>query len=395
MPAMNAIIRPGMSRAEAVERARDVARNIAPYVDAAEESRRLPPEALKIILDSGLTPLVRNGRYGGHEADWMTVMDAVAEVGSVSGSIGWCMGFLIAHQWFVSYFPRSTADYLYGQDSDPRIVTSFAPFGRARKVAGGYVVDGEWSFGSGGDHCQWAVVGALVFQDGEPRPIGFRTFLCKPGQFRMKDAWYSVGLRGSGSNNIVVEEAFIDEDFSLDMAAANAGTAPGCLYNSGPLYQSPLSNQFGFGLYGPAWAVGRGALESFLQFNKDRIGTLTGAKLAETQALQIRVGQAAAEIDTAYGIAEILNGMLMRGELLEPSLRPNRDFGHAVQTVMRAVDSLFTAAGARGLSDRSPLQRHWRDIHAMANHAALSSDAGYQAFGRSLMGVPPAAPGAH
>jgi 3-hydroxy-9,10-secoandrosta-1,3,5(10)-triene-9,17-dione monooxygenase len=390
---MNITTKLGLGRAEAIERARDVADRIAPFIDQAEEMRRLPPGALDVITGSGLTPLVRTRRYGGHECDWMTFLDCTAEVGSKSGSIGWCMAFLIAHQWFLHYFAKETVDYVYGQDDDPRIVTSFAPFGKAHKAAGGYVLSGDWSFGSGGDHCQWAIVGALVFEEGGHAPVGFRTFLCKPDQFRMKDTWYSVGLKGSGSNNIVVEEAFISEDFSLDMAAANEGKAPGCFYNSGPLYQSPLYNQFGFGLFSPAWAIGRGALESFVDFNRDRVAALTGAKLAETQALQIRLGEASADLDTAYTIAEKLNGMLMRGELMQPTTRPVRDFGHAAQTVMRSVDSLFTAAGARGLSERQPLQRHWRDIHAVSNHAALNSDAAYQNWGRELMGV--SAPSRH
>ncbi len=382
-----------ISRCEAIARAADVAHRIIPYAGAAEEARRLPPQALRAIEDSGLMALVRTAKYGGYEADWMTFLDAVAEVGRVSGSIGWCMAFLIAHQWFLHYFTEKTVEYVYAQDANPRIVTSFTPAGgKAFRKCGGYVVSGAWPFGSGADHCDWAIVGAPVFETDDSPPLEVRTFLAKPGQFRVEDTWHSVGLKGSGSNDLVLEEVFVEEAFSLDMQAANEGKAPGSLYNVGPLYQSPLSSQFGFGLYSPLWAVGRGALESFLDFNQGRLSRKDGTLLSTTQTLQIRVGNAAADIDMAYLVAENINAKLVRGELMKPSLQPNRDFGHAARMVRNAVDSLFTSAGARGLAEKHALQRHWRDAHAMANHAALNAELGYQNFGRQLLGVATADP---
>jgi 3-hydroxy-9,10-secoandrosta-1,3,5(10)-triene-9,17-dione monooxygenase len=390
---MNASAKLKLSRGEVIERAREVGTRIRPIVELAEQQRRRPAEALNALYASGLTPMMRSRAYGGYECDWMDFIDAVAEIGSVSGSIGWCSGFLIAHQWYIHYYSKRAVDYVFGEDPDPAIVTSFAPFGRARKAPGGYVISGTWAFGSGGDHCRWASVGALVFEDGVPHPVGYKAMLLKPGQFRMKDTWNSVGLKGSGSNDIVVEEAFVEDDFALDMDDATHGRAPGVFYNEGPQFKTPLYSQFAIGLFAPTWAVGRGAMESFLEFNRGRLGTITGAKLSETQALQIRVGEASANLDVAYTVAEKLNAMVFSGKMTEFSLRPPRDLAFAANLVMRTVDSLFTTAGARGLSESQPLQRHWRDVHAMTNHVALSPDHAYQSYGRELMGAPATGPG--
>ena len=376
-----------MTRDEALARARDLAGTLRKYVDEAETNRRLPRAAVEAMHASGLLPMVRPARWGGFEMDWMTLLDCVAEVGKVSGSLGWCFCFLMQHQWVLSYFPEGAQTAVYDRDPDPRIVTSFGAFGKAEPEPGGYKVSGDWAFGSGGDHCTWAIVGAPVIG---PQP-GMRWFLLQRGQFSIRDTWNSVGLKGSGSNNIVVEGAIVPEDFSLDLGAAYGGHAPGSAFLDGPLYQAPLSSQFQFGLLSPMMGVARGALETFLEFSRDRVGGMTGSKVAESPLLQVRIGESAAEIDAAYAVLERISRGVMSGELATPAVaaRVGRDFGLCAKLMVQAVDRLFAVAGARGLNEASPLSRHWRDAHAISNHVALNSESLFQAFGRQALGLPP------
>ena len=376
-----------MTREEALSRAGQLAIELRRYVDEAEAGRRLPKAAVEAMAGSGLLPMVRPARWGGYEQDWLTLLDCVAEIGKVSGSLGWCFCFLMQHQWVLSFFPEAAQAAVYDRTPDPRIVTSFGAFGKAEPTAGGYKLSGDWSFGSGGDHCSWAIVGAPIMG---PQP-GMRWFLLQPGQFAIRDTWNSVGLKGSGSNNIVVEEALVAEDFSLDLGAAMGGHAPGSAFLKGPLYQAPLSSQFQFGLLSPMMGAARGALESFLDFSRDRLGGMTGAKVAESPLLQVRIGESAAEIDAAYAILERINHGVLSGELATPAVaaRVGRDFGLCAKLMVQAVDRLFAVAGARGLSETNALARHWRDVHAMANHVALNSESLFQAFGRQALGLPP------
>ena len=376
-----------MTRDEALARARELAGRLRRYADDAEANRRLPKGAVEAMTESGLLPMVRPRHWGGHELDWMTLLDCVAEVGKVSGSLAWCFCFLMQHQWVLSYFPEAAQAAVYGREADPRIVTSFGAFGRAEPEPGGFRVSGDWSFGSGGDHCGWAIVGAPVTG---PQP-GMRWFLLQRGQFSIRDTWNSVGLKGSGSNNIVVEGALAPEAFSLDLGAAYGGRAPGSQFLHGPQQQAPLSSQFQFGLLSPMMGVARGALDGFLDFSSERLATMTGAKVAESPLLQVRIGESAAEIDAAYAILEKINRGVMSGELASPAVaaQVGRDFGLCAKLMIRAVDRLFEVAGARGLSETSALSRHWRDIHAMANHVALNTESLFQAFGRQALGLPP------
>jgi len=377
----------GMTRAEALAKARELASTLRPYVDEAETGRRLPTAAVDAMVASGLLPMVRPSHWGGFEMDWMTLLDCVVEVGKVSGSLGWCFCFLMQHQWVLSYFPEAAQAAVYGRDADPRIVTSFGAFGRAEPEPGGFWVSGDWAFGSGGDHCNWAIIGAPVIG---PQP-SMRWFLLEPGQFHIRDTWNSVGLKGSGSNNIVVEGASVPEAFSLDLGAAYGGHAPGSQFLNGPLYQAPLSSQFQFGLLGPMMGVARGAMDTFLDFSRERIATMTGGKVAENPLLQVRIGESAAEIDAAYAILDKISHGVMSGELATPAVaaQVGRDFGFCSKLMVQAIDRLFAVAGARGLSEDNALGRHWRDVHAIANHVALNSENLFQAFGRQALGLPP------
>ena len=377
----------GMTRDAALARARELAATLRQYVDDAEANRRLPEAAVDAMQASGLLRMVRPARWDGLEMDWMTFLDCVAEVGKTSGSLAWCFGFLMQHQWVLSYFPEAAQAAVYGRDPDPRIVTSFGAFGKAEPEPGGYQLNGDWAFGSGGDHCRWAIVGAPV---AGPQP-GMRWFLLQPGQFSIRDTWNSVGLKGSGSNNIVVDGASVPEAFSLDLGAAFAGHAPGSTFLDGPLYQAPLSSQFQFGLLSPMTGVARGALETFLAFSQGRVGTMTGSKVAESPLLQVRIGETAAEIDAAYAVLERISRGVMSGDLATSAVaaQVGRDFGLCAKLMVQAVDRLFAVAGARGLNEGSPLGRHWRDIHAISNHVALNSESLFQAFGREALGLPP------
>jgi len=138
--------------------------------------------------------------------------------------------------------------------------------------------------------------------------------------------------------------------------------------------------------------VARGALETFLEFSQGRVGTMTGSKVAESPLLQVRIGEAAAEIDAAYAVLEKISGGVMSGELATPAVaaRVGRDFGFCARLMVQAVDRLFAVAGARGLNEGNALGRHWRDIHAISNHVALNAESLFVAFGREALGLPPA-----
>src|SRR5215470_15115960 len=372
-----------MSRAEVIERARGIAAAVAPHVARAEQLRRMPPENVMAMMASGLMPLMRPARFGGLGGDWLDLLNACTEVGRVCGSTAWCLSFLLHHQWIFAYFPDAAQRRVFGSAPDPKFVFSFAPVGKLRAVAGGWELTGEWPWGSSGDHCDWAVVNAIVPGD----PPHARFFLLLPGQFHMRDVWYSVGLKGSGTNNIVVEPVFVPEAFTLDLQQARDATAPGCSLDDGVLFRSSLTAQTWIGLLAPLLGVARGACDAFIDYTRTKISTF-GEKVAEGGPMQTAIGESLAELDAAFALAERVNEVLFAEQpmTLQHRVRHRRNATSASRLALRAIDRLFDLGGAQGLTETSALQRHWRDAHAMAHHYGFNSIA-FQNSGRLSLGL--------
>lgn len=375
-----------MSRADVIERARGIAAAVAPQVEQAEKLRRLPPENVKAIMQSGLMPMMRPARFGGFGGDWLDLLNACTEVGRICGSTSWCLSFLLHHQWIFAYFPDAAQKHVFGNAPDPKFVVSFAPVGKARPVAGGWEISGEWPWGSGGDHCDWGMVNALLpGADGGPPQARF--FLLQPGQFRMRNVWYSVGLKGSGTNNIVVDPVFVPEEFTMDLQQARDGTAPGCSLDDGVLFRSPLTAQAWVGIVSPLIGAARGACDAFIGYTRTKISTF-GEKSAEGVPIQMAIGESLADLDAAFALAERINENLFSEQpvTLEHRVRYRRNATLAARLGLRAIDRLFDLAGAQGLTETGALQRHWRDAHAIAHHYALGG-VGFQNSGRLALGL--------
>ncbi|HUB96059.1 MAG TPA: acyl-CoA dehydrogenase family protein [Stellaceae bacterium] len=378
-----------MTRDEVIERARGIAKAAAAQVGRAETLRRLPPETVAAIMGSGLMPMMRPRRFGGFGGDWLDLLNACAEIGRVCGAASWCFSFLIHHQWIFAYFPGAAQDRVYAAATDPKFVVSFAPVGKVRAVAGGWELSGEWPWGSGGDHCDWAMVNALI-PGADGGPPHARMFLLQPGQFRMRDVWHSVGLKGSGTNNIVVDPVFVPAELTLNVAEAQEATAPGCRLDEGVLFRSPLTAQAWVGIVSPLIGVAMGACDAFVDRARTKVSTM-GEVVAEAAPMQVAIGESQAEIEAAVALAERINEALFANQpvTLEHRVRYRRNATAAARLALRAVDRLFDLGGAQGLAEAGALQRHWRDAHAIAHHFALST-VGFQNSGRIALGLGPA-----
>jgi 3-hydroxy-9,10-secoandrosta-1,3,5(10)-triene-9,17-dione monooxygenase len=374
-----------MSRGEVAERARVIAQVAAAQVETAEKLRRLPPENVAAIMASGLMPMMRPARFGGTGCDWLDLRDACVEIGRVCAATSWCFSFLIHHQWIFAYFPGPAQDLVYSAARDPKFVVSFAPVGKARAVPGGWELSGEWPWGSGGDHCDWALVVALIF--GEGGPPHARMFLLKPGQFGIRDVWHSVGLKGSGTNSIVVDPVFVPAELTLDLAQAQEATAPGCALDDGVLFRSPLTAQAWVGIVSPLLGAAHGACDAFVAHARPKTSTM-GEKTADAAPTQIAIGESLAELDAAMALAEGINTGLFAHQpvTLDHRVRYRRNAAAAARIALRAVDRLFDLGGAQGLAEAGALQRHWRDAHAIGHHFGLSA-MGFQNSGRMALGL--------
>jgi 3-hydroxy-9,10-secoandrosta-1,3,5(10)-triene-9,17-dione monooxygenase len=373
---------------EAIERAKSIGEVAKRNVLEAERLRRLPEENVRAIMDSGLMPLLRPRIFGGYEGDWITHIDCVAEVARHCGSTGWCMSFLLQHQFYLGYFPIETQRMVYEQHPDPKIVTSFAPIGKVRAVKGGFEASGRWTFGSCADHCDWAIVGGKV--QGDNGPVIYNLLL-SPGQFRVERVWNSVGLRGTGSNDLIIDEpAFIPDALVYKQSDALAGNAPGSLSLEGRMYRGPLAYNIGFGVMTAMHGIARGAYESFVEFTRHRVALMGNRDASDVAEIQSAIGESKAEIDLAHLLTQKMSATAVaeEGITVDDIVRTRRDFILLQKLLRQAVDRLFALSGARGLDESLPMQRHWRDFHAISHHFAFSPPS-FQTAGRRDLGLGP------
>ena len=362
-----------------------------------EDARMVPAESVKALTETGFFRLLQPARFGGLEADPLTFYTAVRMIASACGSTGWVASVIGVHAWQLALFPLAGQQDVWDSDASTRMSSSYAPTGRAQLVPGGHQLSGRWSFSSGCNHASWVLLGGIV-TDAEGNPVDFRTFLLPASDYLIDDVWDTVGLRGTGSNDIVVSGAFVPDHRSLGFADVTRCAGPGQEANPAPLYRIPFGSIFSYTITTPIIGMATGAYAAHVAYQRDRISTAyTGQKVGEDPFAQVRVAEAAAEVDGAWlalerNMTEIM-GHARAGEPIPMPLRLRirRDQVRGTGQAISAVDLLFENSGGRALRAGTPIQRFWRDAHAGRVHAINDPERALSMYGRGEFGLPPAA----
>jgi 3-hydroxy-9,10-secoandrosta-1,3,5(10)-triene-9,17-dione monooxygenase len=384
-----------MTREQAIKLAKGLAEVIAPRALETEERRRLADDTVAAIVNSGLVEALVPKRWGGAGLGWNTLIETSAEIGKVCGSTAWCFSFFLGHAWLVGQFGAKVQEKVWGPGPRTLFGTSFAPGGKAVRVAGGYRLDGRWSWASGIDHCEWIAVSGIVPPKSPSDGPVMMLFTLPRSDYRIDDVWRAAGMRGTGSNDVVIEGAVVSPEFAIPFADTLQGAAIGAELNPGRFWRTPFVCGFPLLLLGPALGIARGAYQFFVDWMKVKAHAYTGASLADQTPLQIRIAESAAEIDAAALVVERALERMETADNVEemrsiPFRSHNyRDYVLALQLLVRAVDRMFAVSGARSFVSANSMQRHWRDIHTVAAHVGLTADPVYEAFGRLELGLPP------
>jgi 3-hydroxy-9,10-secoandrosta-1,3,5(10)-triene-9,17-dione monooxygenase len=360
-----------------------------------EELRRLPPETERELHESGLFRILQPKRVGGSEFDYVALVDCADALGQGDASVAWNFANLASHHWMLGMFDPRAQDLVWSKDANALIASSFIfPAGRARKVDGGYVLRGNWPFSSGVDASEWNMLASVVFSDDEADGIEYRLFLINRKDYKIVDTWNATGLRGTGSNDVEVDDAFVPETMTLAVADLAGGPTPGSAVNPNALYQLPVFSLFPFVLSGVALGNAQACLDDYVDIARHRASTYNRAKVGDLQSTQIKIAEASAKIDAAR--------LIMRSTCIEAmadargghipdvaaKTRSRRDGAYSVNLCTEAVSLLFAASGARGLYMTGALQRQFRDAHAINSHLAFNFDAAGTNYGRVALGLP-------
>lgn len=368
-----------------LERVRGLIPGIRERAVACEQLRRLPDETFKEFQEAGLLRAVQPARWGGFELSPLSLYEAAMEVAAACPSSAWFLGVVGIHNWQLGLFPERAQEDVWGDDSGVQISSSYAPTGRVERVDGGFRVSGRWSFSSGCDHCQWVFLGGIAPGDG-PAP-DMRTFLVPRSDYQIVDNWHVAGLAGTGSKDIVVENAFVPEHRTHRFLDAYNLASPGQAVNPGTTFRLPFGCVFAFCIAVPAIGAAQGALESYRDTMREKLAAYDGSKVADDPFAQRRLSEAAVEIDAAKAAVrstwEPIWELAEAGEGIPLELRARARWtaANVVLRSVRAVDLLFEASGGRALFLDNPIQRFFRDVHAMRAHALNNPDKASQTFG--------------
>ena len=378
-----------------VSRARALIPRFRERAARTEELRRLPPETEQDLHEAGLFRIVQPKRVGGSEFDYVALVDCADAIAQADASVAWNLANLASHHWMLGMFDTRAQDLVWNQDANALIASSFIfPAGRARKVDGGYVLRGSWPFSSGVDSSEWNMLASVVSSDDEADGIEYRIFLVPKADYKIRDTWNATGLRGTGSNDVEVNDAFVAEAMTLAVSDLDGGPTPGSAVNPNALYALPVFSLFPYVLSGVALGNAQACLDDYVDLARHRASTYNRAKIGDLQSTQIKIAEASAKIDTARLImrSTCIEAMAdaQRGDVpdIAAKTRLRRDGAYSVNLCTEAVSLLFSASGARGLFTSGALQRQFRDAHAINSHLAFNFDAAGTNYGRVALGLP-------
>ncbi|MFG2095422.1 oxidoreductase [Streptomyces sp. NPDC048612] len=349
-------------------------------VAAAERERRIGALTAQALTEAGFARHFVPQRWGGGEGAFTELFDATVEVAEGCASAAWCGALWAGHGRFAAFLPEEGQRDLWGESPDVRISAAVVPpAGSAEPVDGGWRVQGTWRFASGVDHADWLLVAVP-----EPCETGGQAlvFAVPREELRIVDSWNSVGLRGTGSHEVVLRSVIVPERRSFGMARMMSGDA---LPGRARCYAAPAQLVGGVLMMAPALGAARRALRvwSELVVGKAAKGTADFA-VPVWEAL----ARSSAELDAA---ALLLRDVVCRADA-EPRAEGGvahgrRDAAVAAELVVNAVERLFRTGGSHGGHAEGELQRAWRDVHTATGHAALRLGAAAEAYGRATAAV--------
>jgi 3-hydroxy-9,10-secoandrosta-1,3,5(10)-triene-9,17-dione monooxygenase len=379
------------TEAEMIERVRAMLPYFRSMDAECEALGRCPDEVEAKLREGRFFEMLKPKAYGGYEMSLTTAMEVVRLLASASPAIAWVAALLIIHNWEIALVDPRVAEEIWGNDPDATISSSYAPFGKAEKVEGGYRVNGSWAWSSGCDACTWAVVGVMFPADNQFGVVQKVMIIPRSDYTIDQNSWDMAGMQGSGSKTVIVKDAFVPEWRVHDVMESFEGRNPGSETFTAPIYKVPFGAIFAWSLATLCIGMAEGAIELYADHMRKRHHAYNGKAMALNPYTQLKLGEAAAMVSAARGsqmkdFGEMLE-YVSRSEPIPHSARIayKSNAAFAARLATDALTKVIKAAGGSAFNRSNQLQRLFRDIHTGSNHAFINPDRGAANHGRFLL----------
>lgn len=374
--------------ADLIDRARSVSKLLAEEAALAERIRKPTERTIEALKASGIFELMVPRRFGGLELDLDTFLEVGLALGEGDASMSWVATFYIEHNWMFCQFPEAFQNELYASRSHVLAPGSIAPNGVAERVDGGFRLNGRWQWGTGVMHADWVIVGARV--DTDASVLDFRFLALPIEDVKVEDVWFVDGMAGTGSNDMVIEDAVVPEERSVSILDMMSGCAHGAKIHAGPLYRTPMLPILCLAASMPAVGQAKAAVRGFRERMQERVLYGTAMKQADRPASQIRLARAEIEVQQAEQLLrQVVDEIqdVREHATIGDRARWTAATAYAVDQSKRVLLSLSEASGASAHFQSHPLQRAVRDVNTLSCHVVFDLDARLEIFGRALLGL--------
>jgi len=364
-------------------------KRLAERAQEAEELRRLPAETVKELHESQLFDLLRPARYGGQQAEFTAILDPVRQMAHGCASTAWTAGFFTLHNWMLALFDAQAQDD--GFASRPFLAAApLAPTGRGVAVRGGVRLSGRWSWATGVMEGNWTIVGALCGPDDAIYPA---LALLPADEIEIVDVWHTDGMRATGSNDIVVEDAFVPAHRLVKVSDIYAGTAPGAHLHDAALYRWPMVPALALLAAMPAFGAAERVVNVFTERLSERVLAYEGSRQKDKPAAQARLGEARVRLRALHGLladtTERIEAILAAGDHVPRAVRADARLAaaHIVKESRAVIGQLLEASGASAHFLDNPLQRAKRDVDVISGHVVFDYDVSRELAGALAIGL--------
>jgi alkylation response protein AidB-like acyl-CoA dehydrogenase len=389
-----------MMTASVLDKTMQMADQLREQAVEAEKIGKLTDQTVKAMKEAGHIRLLQPAKFGGLEVHPREFAETVMAIAALDPAAGWINGVVGVHPYQLAYADPRVAEEIWADDVDTWVASPYAPQGIARPVDGGYIFNGRWQFSSGTDHCDWIFLGAIKSDaDGKVHmpPQMLHMVLPRKDYEIVEDSWDVVGLRGTGSKDVIVKDAFVPAYRVMDAFKVMDGTAQREAGMTDTLYLMPWSTMFPLGISSATIGICEGALAAHLDYQRERVSA-AGTAIKDDPYVMYAIGEAAADINAArqeiLANVDRIYDMVDSGKEVsfEDRAAGRRTQVRAVWRAVSAVDEIFARSGGNAMRMDKPLQRYWRDAHTGMAHAIHVPGTVYHASALSSFGVDPQGP---